>query len=51
MFVFRDNFAILLEFAWSGYGPVAHLVERVIRIDEASGSSPLGSTKIDLHQN
>ncbi len=27
-------------------GPVAHLVERVIRIDEASGSSPLGSTTV-----
>ena len=32
-------------------GPVAHLVERVIRIDEASGSSPLGSTKFDLLPN
>ena len=27
------------------YGPLAQLVERVIRIDEVSGSTPLGSTK------
>ena len=27
-------------------GPVAHLVERVIRIDEAVGSNPIGSTMI-----
>ena len=28
----------------SPHGPLAQLVERVIRIDEASGSNPLGST-------
>lgn len=35
-----------VNIAKSYYGPVAHLVERVIRIDEASGSSPLGSTTV-----
>ncbi len=29
-------------------GPIAQLVERVIRIDEASGSNPLGSTRYDF---
>ncbi len=34
--------ALMLESL--AHGPLAQLVERVIRIDEASGSNPLGST-------
>ena len=30
------------------YGPVAHLVERLICTEEAGGSSPLGSTKRNI---
>mgnify|MGYP000645697427 CR=1 FL=1 len=30
----------------TGFGPVAHLVERLICTEEVAGSSPVGSTKL-----
>ncbi len=38
----RQDIVVLESFC--SFGPVAHLVERVIRIDEAGGSNPPRST-------
>ena len=33
----------------NGYGVMAQLVERLVRNEEASGSNPLSSTKLNLN--
>lgn len=45
------NFAKALLLQTSSYGGVAHLVERLLRMQEVRGSIPLISTRWTLHEH
>ena len=45
------NFVKALLLQTSSYGGVAHLVERLLRMQEVRGSIPLISTKWTLHEH